>query len=159
MSIESTNTLTPGLKRYFKVAGIGRKSTGVHLKALTKTGLTAINFIVNGSPSEPVVPPILHGILRASGSVFVGSKFVGGNNLAPSPGSRSARSHSEKDGIITVGFNTAYATYLHETDWNPGPVSEQSGDVGNKFVEKHLSADKEVYMKTYSIEFKQGTGG
>lgn len=159
LQVRITDTLRPGVKKYFKKAGIGRQSKGADMKAKTVMGLTAINFIVNGSPGEPVVPPIMHGILRASGSVFVGSKFVGGNNLTGAPRSESNTSHSAPDSVVTIGFNTAYALKMHETDWMPGPVSVQSGDVGNKFVEKHLKADKEIYLETYAKIFKRETGG
>lgn len=161
LQIKFNDKMTAGMKRYFKKVGIGKTSSGADKKARTVMGLQLINFIINGSSAEGVVPPILHGILRASGSVFVGSEFVGGNNLWPvNDGTATPNtSYSAAEGVVTVGFNTAYATRMHETDWKPGTRSEQSGDTGNKFVEKHLKADGKVLMGLYSDIIKKESGG
>ena len=153
--------LTKGLNIYFKKVGIGKTSAGADKKGKTAMGLQLINFIINGSSAEGVTPPILYGILRASGSVFVGSEFVGGNNLWPVTEGEATpnTSYSSSDDNVTIGFNTAYATKLHETDWIPGQTSEQSGDTGNKFVEKHLKSDGKVLLGLYSDIIKQESGG
>lgn len=120
-----------------------------------KIGLQLINWIVNGSSKESRVPPILTGLLRGSGSVFVGSKFIGATPKVNGKGNPN-QSHSEKENIVTVGFNTGYARKMHELkrkmhelNWRPGPKSQQSGDVGNKYIEKHLNSDKEALMAFY----------
>lgn len=153
--------MTAGMKTYFKKVGIGRITSGADKKAKTAIGLQLINFVINGSSNAGVVPPILHGVLRASASVFVGSEFVGGNNLWPvTEGAATPNtSYSANDNTVTVGFNTIYATRMHETDWLPGPVSEQSGDTGNKFVEKHLKSDGKVLIGLYSDILKKESGG
>lgn len=121
-------------------------------KAARVAGLQLINNIVNGSPKEPVVPPILTGRLRASGSVFVGSKLEDTTEDRPvtEGSSTPATSHSDSDNIVTVGFNTPYAARWHEEVFNPGPFSEQSGDVGNKYIEKHLRSDGPELMALFA---------
>lgn len=163
LRVDFTDNLTSGLENYFKKAGISRSGTnGADKAAKTKVGLQLLNWVVNGSPKEPVVPPIYWGVLRSSGSAFVGSEFVGGTNFLPviSPGQVVLNKIlREKPNTITIGFNTAYATRMHETNWMPGERSLQSGDVGNKFVEKHLKSDKEDLMAFYAVIFKKETGG
>ena len=151
------NTLSGGLTKYFKKVALNQAS-GADMKAKTRMGLDAINFVVNGSSKESVVPPVLMGILRASGSVHVGSVFVGGNNLYPASGATPNKSHTDNPDTVTLGFNTSYAAKMHETDWMPGPVSRQSGDTGNKFLQKHLDADKEVLVAVYAAVLKKETG-
>jgi hypothetical protein len=162
MEFSFQNTLSDGLKKYFDGAGIAPGKTSEADKiAKTKCGLQFINWVVNGSSKEKVVPPVLWGILRASGSVHVGNEFVGGNNLYPSKkGSESNDSdiNSPAD-TITISFNTAYAAKLHETNWNPGPKSEQSGDTGNKYLEKHLAADGSAAIEMYARIFKKESKG
>lgn len=162
MGFTFENTLSAGLKKYFDGAGIAPgKTSGADKIAKTKVGLQFINWVVNGSSKEKVVPPVLWGILRASGSVHVGDEFVGGNNLYQSKkGSLSNDSIiSENPNTITIGFNTLYAAKLHETEWTPGEKSEQSGDVGNKYLEKHLKSDKEDAMEMYARIFKKESKG
>lgn len=165
--VQFTNTLTKGMEKYFKKVGISENKTSAADKlAKTEIGLQLINWIVNGSSSEPVVPPILWGNLRAAGSVFVGSEFVGGNNLykvkkptKPIDENIQNTSHNAPISTVTIGFNTSYATKMHETKWNPGPASEKSGDTGNKFVEKHLKSDGKALIKMYAETLKKGSGG
>lgn len=163
LRVDFTDNLTKGLKEYFKKAGISKsESKGADKIAKTKTAIQLLNWVVNGSPKEPVVPPIYWGVLRSSGSAFVGSEFVGGTNFLPviSPGQVVLNKIlREKQTTITIGFNTAYATRMHETNWTPGERSLQSGDVGNKFVERHLKSDKEDLMAFYAAIFKKETGG
>ena len=42
----------------------------INRKAMAAVGLQLINNIANGSKGNPIVPPILTGLLRGSGSVF-----------------------------------------------------------------------------------------
>ena len=145
-----SNTLAPGLKKYFKV------HDETHEKAAGAMGLQLLNNIVNGSPSEPVVPPKKTGHLRASGSTFVGNKLIGDtSNLG---GGSPNKSHSDDKNTVTVGFDTPYAAWLHENTWTPGPVSEQSGDVGNKYIERHLKADGPELMELYAAIQKKAAG-
>jgi hypothetical protein len=131
------NGITKGLRR-LKI-----KNPKVREDALIKGGLQLINWTVNGSPNEKRIPPVLTGALRGSGSLFVGDKFITATPDKSGIGTPNM-SHSNKPNVITVGFNTDYARRLHETKWNPGPVSEMSGDVGNKFLRRHLQNDKDL---------------
>jgi len=152
-----TNTLEKGLKEYMRRAGIGKKE-GADFRARKAVATQLITWMVMGSPNETVVPPILTGFLRGSGSAFVGSVCVfDTRGLAGGKGTPN-KSHSEPGLGVAVGFNTAYAAKLHETTWNPGPRSKDSGNVGNKFVEKHLAADGKHAMELYAAIFKKETG-
>jgi hypothetical protein len=124
--------------------------------ARIKVGIQLINNIVNGSPNSGIVPPILTGRLRGSGSVFLGKKLVNQTPQVRGEGTPNT-SYAGKDGEITVGFNTPYAAKWHEKPFNPGPFSIQSGDVGNKFVEKHLRADAKELWKLYGLLLKKET--
>lgn len=159
MGIKIKNTLTKGFQKYFKIAGVSRKEpTGANLKAQSAMGFQLLYWVVNGSARESVVPPIKDGILRGSGSVFIGSIFYGDTKGFYNHGNPN-KSYSGKPNVITIGFNTAYAAKLHETTWIPGPTSAQSGNVGNKFVEQHIKADGKDLMKVYAGVFKSATGG
>lgn len=126
--------------------------------ARVKVGIQLINNIVQGEGGTNVKPPILTGTLWGSGSVFVGSKNVyitqsqGGN---PTP----AVSHSDKDGVITIGFNTPYAARWHNNSFKPGPVSKQAGNVSDQYITKHLQADAQELTKLYAMLVKKATGG
>lgn len=151
-------SLNAGIKNFFVKAGISQdRSTGVDFKAKAKVGLQLLNWTLEGSNNESVVPPIKDGILRGSGSVFVGSDLIGDSKTQYPEGTPNKSYSGHKD-IITIGFNTSYAERMHETEWTPGPVSEQSGDTGNKFIEKHLRADGRNLLKLYATFFKQEMG-
>ena len=123
-------------------------------KAWGAVGLQLLNNTVNGSPAEPVVPPIMHGYLRGSGSVFIGSELLATSDkfgeTNHSGDAKPNTSYSGKDMELTIGFNAPYAARMHEGEWKPGPVSQQSGDVGNKFLEKHLKNDRQELMQLYA---------
>lgn len=142
------NTLSPGLKNLIKV------STDVRNRALTKAGLQGLNWMVNGSPKLSLVPPVLTGALRGSGSVFVGNKFITATPDKSGEGT-PATSHNAKPNVITWGFNTAYAARIHESNWNPGAVSQTAGNVGNKWIRKHLKADKELLFEFIAKEYRK----
>lgn len=131
------DNLSKGLKKFVA------SNPKVQEEALIKAGLQLINWIVNGSPKESIVPPVLTGALRGSGSVFVGSKFISATPDESGKGTPN-NSYSGAPNTITVGFNTAYAAKLHEESFNPGPRSKQSGNVGNKYIRKHLQADRDL---------------
>jgi hypothetical protein len=146
------NGLGKGIKRYFD-----HTNKVIQTTAGPKVALQLINNIVNGSPQESVTPPILTGRLRGSGSVFLGGKLVRTTSDLSSKGT-PATSHSEKKNVITAVFNTPYAAKWHENSFNPGPVSLQSGNVGNKYIEKHLKADGPELMKFLALLIKKGNG-
>jgi hypothetical protein len=144
------NTLVDGM-RAFQV-----KHEKVSEMALGKVGLQLINWIVNGSSREGVVPPVKTGLLRGSGSVFVGNKFIGATPRFSGLGTPN-QSYEGKPNEVTVGFNTRYAAKLHEEKFKLGLVSMQSGNVGNKYVEKHLKADGKALFAFYAKLLKDNT--
>ena len=142
------NTLSPGLARLIKI------STDVRNRALAKAGLQGLNWMNNGSPKLSLVPPILTGALRGSGSVFVGNKFITATPDNSGEGT-PATSYNGKPNTITWIYNTSYAAKIHETKWKPGTVSQTAGDVGNKWVRKHLQADKELLFDFIAQEYRK----
>lgn len=165
----TSDTLTPRMKAYFKKAGVGVSgdSATADFKARQKVMLQLLNFVVNGSSNERVKPPIRFGVLRASGSAFVDDVLVGDTKSSGHDGTPNTQYTSPKGGG-SIGFNTAYAAHLHEDkNWVPGgePPSAQAQrnpglveDVGYKYVEKHLQADREVLLQFYAVMFKKETG-
>jgi hypothetical protein len=155
------DTLTPGIAKYLKKAGVGKHdSDTAYFKAQQVVGLQLLNFTLNGSSNESVVPPIKWGVLRGSGSVFVEGVLVGDTKANYPDGTPNIAYDGE--GVV-IGFNTSYAARLHETKWVPGGVipSKQAtnnpgliADVGNKFVEKHLKADGKVLLDLFADTFK-----
>lgn len=133
------NTIPKNFKRYKKLYPVELK------KSMGKAGLQMLNWTINGSPNLPLRPPVLTGRLRGSGSVFVGSKFIADTNK-DGKGTPNT-SYQAGEFQITIGFNTPYARRMHEIPFKPGPVSQQSGDVGNKFLTRHLEADKALMMQ------------
>lgn len=141
------STVAKGLEMYSK------KQVEILPRALAVIGLQLLNNIVNGSPAVSVVPPIKEGVLRSSGSVFVGSKLVGTSPML-TQGTPNTQ-FTAPGNTITVGFNTAYAARMHEDNWKPGPVSKQDGDTGNKFISKHLEGDWNELQQLYADILKK----
>ena len=163
IEIQFKNTLNDGMKRYFTKVGIGKISIGAHKKAMAKTGIQLLNWILNGSARESVVPPIKDTVLRGSGSVFVGSEVIHTSRGLYSKGNPNT-SHTDNKDTITVGFDTAYAATQHERlkpagTWKPGPRSQQAGNVGGKFVERHIIADGNDLIALYATFLKKESGG
>ncbi len=121
--------------------------------------VAAIQFLTwanNGSSKESRKPPIRRAFLRGSGSTFVGSKLV-----AVAPGydnSEANKSHSAGKFDVTWGWNAEYSTKMHETEYNLGEHSARDGASGNKWLEKHLDADRELFMAVVTNEFGTRTG-
>ena len=139
------NTIGEGLQSFEEKRNI------THKRALKAMALQLLNNVVNGSPAESIVPPILTGFLRSSGSVFIGSELIAVTPGQGTPGT----SFAAEPNVITVGFNTAYARRMHENNWKPGPVSRQSGNVGNKFLSKHMERDWPELLKLYESILKK----
>jgi hypothetical protein len=133
---------------------LSQKQEAVHPRALKAVGLQLLNNVVNGSPGASVVPPIKTGVLRSSGSVFVGSKLAGTSPMIYN--GSPATNYSAPDNQITIVFNTAYAARMHEDNWTPGKKSRQDGkDVGNKFLSKHLEGDWQELQRLYANILKK----
>lgn len=161
-----TDTLSAGLQNFF--SDVDPKARN---KGLMAMGLQLINNAVNGSPNESVRAPFRDGRLRGSGSVFVGSKKVGDTLFLGKEGT-PAQSYAEANkNIVTVGFNTPYAARLHEElipagSSVPGGAKKRDqkrtaaniADVGGKYLEKHLKADRKEIMKLYKDVYKKEAG-
>lgn len=163
------DTLTPGLNAFFRKSGVGEKglSSSADFKARQALGIQLLNWTINGSSNESTVPPIQFGVLRGSGSVFVDGVLVGDTKSNYPNGTPNGEYTASGNGDVTIGFNTAYAARLHETTWVPGgriPSKQASnnagltGDVGNKFVEKHLKADGKALLGLYADIYKKEMG-
>jgi hypothetical protein len=126
-------------------------------KAMGRAALQFLTWCNQGSPKEPAKPPIKYGILRGSSSAFVGKELVGVYQQAISSGATEkptpAKSHNGKELEFIVGWNTDYAAKMHEWEGNWGKFTEQDGDAGAKWIEKHLTADKEEIVKMIANDF------
>lgn len=134
MKVSTKSNIKIGLEKFGKVLQRAEKN------ALKKGGLQLINWMINGSPQNARVLPVLTGTLRGSGSVFQGSELIDTTGWAANT------THTDKENVTTIGFNTPYAAWLHEAEWNPGPISRQSGNTGNKYVEYHLDTDGKRWL-------------
>lgn len=167
-----TDNMTANMNRFFERAGVGEKNrtNTANFKALQAAGLSLLNFSLNGSSNEPVVPPIMWGVLRGSGSVFVDNILIG-DTKSSYPDGTPNREYTATTGTninsVTIGYNTAYAARLHETTWTPGgerpsPQAAKNpgilADVGNKWVEKHVFTDANTLLGIYTDVFKKEMG-
>jgi hypothetical protein len=121
-------------------------------KALGAMGLQLMNNTVNGSMTVATRPPILEGVLRGSGSVFVGSKLIATSKKTVG---RPATSYGGKANEATVIFNTAYAARWHENRFNPGPGSIRDGNVGWKYLEVHMKGDSQELMELGAAKIRE----
>jgi hypothetical protein len=154
------NSITAGLQKFFEMY---KNQSEIAKK---KVALQLLNFVSNGSSKTSVVPPKRFGQLRASGSVFVGSELV---KVTTGDKGTPAKDHTEPDDMtITVGFNTPYAARMHESlepsgapdPWvgrplHQGIISQQSGDVDAKFLEKHIEFDGPTLCEMYANIIKE----
>jgi hypothetical protein len=63
---------------------------------------------------------------------------------------------------INDGFD--YATWIHEADYNLGPLSQQAPgtdgySVGNKYLERPLRGESDKYLRWIAEEIKDAVGG
>ena len=152
------NTLNSRVKKYISITSPGGS---VDIAAKKAVALQLLNNVINGSLGASVVPPIMTGRLRASGSVFVGGNFIKDSGDEPVDGESGTpnKSHSDKVENITIGFNTEYAAKWHEKKFTPGGKKPSKiaksnpaalANVGNKYLEKHLQADGKELMELYA---------
>lgn len=147
-------TIDPGVSSMKKVMKrIDKAIKNANEYALEKTAIDMLNWFNNGSPNEPATPPIRHGVLRGSSSAFVGNKLVGvnpekitpGGNEKQTPNKSVSGSNAQR---IRLGWNTDYATRMHEETYNLGPISAATGTSGPKWAEKHINADGALIAET-----------
>jgi hypothetical protein len=146
-----SNTIPNGIKLFML------KESQIHNHACTVVALQLLNNCANGSPGSPVKPPIWTGYLRGSGSVFVNGKFISATpGIAGSTPLRQLAIQAKgTETIISVVYNTDYAAWLHEEVWKPGAKSVKAGNVGNKWIERHLNADGAELMWLYGKILKK----
>ncbi len=138
-----------------------KQSPKAFTKAQEKASLQLLTWMNTGSfgTSESRKPPIRYGVLRGSSSAFVGSQKVGDFKINVKAGSKEqispASSYAAPGGTTTIVYNTDYAAKMHEWGGPWGEFTEQDGDAGAKWVEKHLQADKDLFIKILGIEFKK----
>ena len=130
--------------------------------AMSRAAVQMLNWCNLGSARDSRKPPIRWGVLRGSSSAFIGNKLIGTFPQAISPGAGEsptpAVSHQAKPTVLTFVWNTDYATKMHEWKGGWGDFTIQDGDAGNKWLERHLQADKNDLMKLISTEFKKEAG-
>ena len=56
---------------------------------------------------------------------------------------------------VTWVWNTDYATKMHEHTGNWGAFTVQDGNAGRKWLEEHLSADKDSFYDVVKREFQK----
>jgi hypothetical protein len=134
-----------------------KKSPTAFRKAQEIAGLQMLTWMNDGSSVCPAKPPIDWGVLRGSGSVFVGKDLVGVALNAPS-GSTPEKAWNAAISTTTWIYNTAYAARMHEHDGDWGAKTKADPGAGNKWIEKHLSADKENYLQLIAQVFKKEAG-
>lgn len=128
-------------------------------KALEIGGIQLLTWMNTGAGGtrESRKPPIRFGVLRGSSSIFVGKNKVQDFQITIKPGAKEqispANSANAKENTITIVYNTDYAWKMEEWEGDWGQYTEQDGNAGNKWIEKHLQADKDLLMKVISNEF------
>lgn len=137
-----------------------RKSPEIFNKAMKKGAIQFLKWANEGSERETRKPPIRWGVLRGSASAFVGSQLVA-MSAAEQTGSQAGAStknapltqYKEVPTTISWIWNTTYAAAMHEHTGNWGEATSADSDAGNKWLEKHLIADKEALMDMIEKEF------
>jgi hypothetical protein len=128
-------------------------------KALKKGAIQLLDWSANGSSKVPDKPPTRWGILKGSGSAFVGGELVGTTTGTNPPNQGTAtpnKSYNGKNNFITIGYNTNYAAKQHEMKLNPGDASRAAGNSnpGNQWLDKHLKGDGSLLMETIGLMMK-----
>jgi hypothetical protein len=134
-----------------------KKSPVAFRKAQEVAALQMLTWMSDGSPVCTAKPPIDWGVLRGSGSAFLGNELVGVARNATIDSTPATSWSAAKDTTSWV-YNTYYASAMHEHEGNWGPKTSNDPGAGNKWIEKHLMADKEIYLKLICSVFKKETG-
>lgn len=128
-------------------------------QAQEKAAIQMLDWMTSGSMGSPKKPPIRTGVLASSGSVFYKNKLLGITpNVAKEGSPTPNTSYNTKN--IAWGFNTAYASRMHEDkDLNPGPYSIRDPNMnpGNQWMTEHLQKDKDNYTKLIAEFIKAKT--
>lgn len=134
------------------VLKLKKQSPEAFKQALKIGALEILRWSANGSENDSSKPPIADGLLRGSGSAFVGSEFVG---VVSGQNNKEANKSFTKDdpNQITLGYNVKYAAAMHERDDYTANI-----DGGRKWLENHINNDKEALYDTIKNQFKKELG-
>jgi hypothetical protein len=128
-----------------KIKGVSKKAFA---EGQMKAAIQMLDWMSSGSMGSQKAPPIRMGILASSGSAFYKKKNLGVSpDISRGMGTPNKQFNSKN---ITWGFNTVYATKMHEDkSLKPGPFSERNPNrhPGNQWVLEHLKADRNNYTK------------
>lgn len=137
------------IKSTFRFDQFKSKSKEAMDNAIEKASIQMLDWMASGSANSSLIPPRLTGVLASSGSVFYNGKLIAlSPNIATDGQPTPNKSYSGKG--VTWGFNTEYATKMHEaTGYSPGHISARlpGSYPGNRWVSEHLKKDKKDYYK------------
>lgn len=124
---------------------------------ITAMAQAGFNLMRDAVMEQPTIPK-KEGTLRASGSVFVGSKLTGtSENLSTKKGTPNL-SYKDKgtatEIIATVGYNTPYAARLHEVQM----INYTEKSSGWKYLQSKMERYKEQYFNTITKYIKKRLG-
>jgi hypothetical protein len=154
------NTIRDGAGRF------ARKIPAAVQMAGASVGLAILDDAVNEEPT----PPIDTGLLRGSGFVYSAGRLV---KAGPRAAVASSFPAGGKGYEIVVGFNTPYAKYQHEglqpgpgvetssgrkINLQPGPKSQQAGNVGGRFLFAKIEKNKDKYAAIFADRLGRNTG-
>jgi hypothetical protein len=136
------------IKNTIDVSKIKAVSKKAFEKSQAKAAIQMLGWMASGSAASEKAPPIRTGVLASSGSVFYKNKLL---TISPDiSGGKGTPNKAFNSKNITWGFNTVYATRMHEDkNLKPGPYSQASGNrhPGNQWLLEHLQKDKDNYTK------------
>ena len=135
-------------KNTINIPAIKNVSKKAFETAQKKAAIQMLDWMSSGSMASEAAPPIRTGILASSGSVFYKNQNLAVSKDISSGQGTPNRQFNSKN--ITWGFNTDYATKMHEDkNLNPGPYSMRNANrhPGNQWVLEHLQKDKDNYSK------------
>lgn len=115
-------------------------------EALFKVGSAIVEDAIIRFPR----PPILTGTLRASYSIEVNGKLLEKGEGT----SENLIEFARKENLLRVSFNTPYAARWHEKPFQPGLVSQQDGQVGNKYLSRKIETYYNDYLRILQRELK-----
>ena len=141
------------------------KKSPEHFKtAMSKGAIQFLNWANTGSRGDSRKPPIRWGVLRGSSSAFLDGKLLSiypqaiGAEADEKPTPARSAPQGGSSPTATWAWNTDYATKMHEWMGTFGEATQRDGDAGNKWLERHLQADKDNLFKMIATEFKKAAG-
>lgn len=145
-----SDTFSPAILRF---ANVGARADAE--QALTQAGL----MLLRDSIMEQPTVPLDEGTLRGSGSVFVegvntytSQEYAQGGN--PDPATMHSKEHGQDIIECVVGFNTPYASHLHE---HP-EYNFQEESAGGKYLETPWLANGKLYFQMVANAMRRSLG-